>query len=500
MPRRQDAGNERVEYVDLTEYLDHRLVPLSGTQVDTLFWCVGQHAVRYPTRIPDQEIFDHNVKHIESGQDPLRIVVEFCRDQGYEMFASLRMNDTHDATMGDDDTYKVKRDHPDWLVGPRPVDKPASFERPGMLRSYVDRLDMAGWYYTALDYDCPQVRDRFFAVVEEVCARYDVDGMELDFLTHPMYFSSSLQGRVADASQVACMTGFIRRIRQRMLQLADERGRALALAVRVPRTIEQGMFLGLDVQTWMQDRLIDIVVPGGRCCPLSIPVGDWVKRGHACGVQVYPSQGGFSCPERTCGHAMHSWSQGADGIYLFNFFVGSFDPGGQAAQAGHDVLCEIGDVEAIAHRDKLYEITPGGPERVWASGRHISQRHLPVELNPGKGQRSCNLPLVVGDELPGVRMAEMKMEFDFLGMTPGDEITIQVNGQTVDAPVCEPLAATATGQSRLTSRPGAPPLRQGENRLEVTLTRRGPAGAASTQPLVLDQVRMWVRYKMPGNG
>ena len=93
----------------------------------------------------------------------------------------MRMNDTHDGTKNAyaDPIFRanpLKVAHPEYLMG-----------RKGQ------KLEQGAW--SAVNYALPEVRELAFRYFEEVCHRYDVDGIELDFFRHPVYF---LQRRVVN--------------------------------------------------------------------------------------------------------------------------------------------------------------------------------------------------------------------------------------------------------------------------------------------------------------
>ena len=54
----------------------------------------------------------------------------------------------------------------------------------------------------AFDYAQQEVRDLKFGLIEEICRDYDVDGIELDFLSHPMVFKKGREalGRAGEGS------------------------------------------------------------------------------------------------------------------------------------------------------------------------------------------------------------------------------------------------------------------------------------------------------------
>jgi hypothetical protein len=84
------------------------------------------------------------------------------------------MNDVHE---GDTDyPYMMpewKKKHPECLLG-TPQRAPPAIG------------DSRAW--CAVDYGRAEVRELAFRTIEEVCHRYDVDGVELDFFRHPFLF------------------------------------------------------------------------------------------------------------------------------------------------------------------------------------------------------------------------------------------------------------------------------------------------------------------------
>ena len=69
-----------------------------------------------------------------------------------------------------------------------------------------------GTRWSAVNYTHPLVRDRTVGWFGEVAENYDVDGVELDFFRHPVFFASTLHGRDAHG-RVRAMSSVVRRIR-----------------------------------------------------------------------------------------------------------------------------------------------------------------------------------------------------------------------------------------------------------------------------------------------
>ena len=169
------------------EYQEAALRPFRGTQVDTLFWCIGTDVFNLPLRSGQRlgeglpEDVTRITKLVEQqddllqfrrlwaeGTDPLALVAEEARRQGLQIYASFRMNDYHFVYwkdwFGEDCALhwcRFNREHPELTIdGGR----------------------------SPLDFAHQEVRDYRLAQIEEVCDRYAIDGIELDFFRHPRYF------------------------------------------------------------------------------------------------------------------------------------------------------------------------------------------------------------------------------------------------------------------------------------------------------------------------
>ena len=199
-------------------------IGLEDSHVDTVFFasCArGCNMYCHDTKVG--EVFQDQSGIIrgliEKGTDMFQVMIDHWHGLGKEIFWSCRVNDEHDSWIPGA-TSKWKRDHPEYLMGTRENPPP-----------------YGPW--SALDYGMPEVREQYFRTLEEICTRYDVDGIELDYIRHPVLFSSVIQGGSATDAEVAIMTSFMDRIRSRMDQLGTRRKRPLLLAARVPDTFDQ---------------------------------------------------------------------------------------------------------------------------------------------------------------------------------------------------------------------------------------------------------------------
>ena len=389
----------KAEEITVPAFLAKRTTPLADTQVGAIAYCSISsgfshftHATKVGTVLtrsgaeygiqPDKRNVSQEL--IRTGTDCLQAVVDFCHEHDKEVFWSMRMNDTHDVAHRPDKPYflfpPLKEEHPEWLVG-----------------NPVDRTPYGRW--SSVDYAQPEIRDLAFRYIEEVCDNYDVDGIELDFFRHLCYFKSTAGGSKASDEERAMMTDLIRRVRQMTEERGMERGRPILVAVRVPDSVGYCRDMGFDIEDWLQNGLVDILVT--TCYFRLNPWAYSVQLGHKYDVQVYPclsdsrvrgeSRFRRSSLESYRGRAMNAWTAGADGLHLFNYF----DPNAE-------IWRELGDPDSLLTKDKLYfvHVRDGDPQSYLSGGRHYRTAEL---LGPSHGRQitpghAIQIDLAVGDD------------------------------------------------------------------------------------------------------
>ena len=344
------------------EFLGVYTSGLKGSRVSTISYCthIGFGTVSHRSQIATPLTaktgsLGKNIlgELIQAGTDPLQIMVDFCRGNDIEIFASFRMNDIHDSDVNPDGTLYCpeffspwKHAHPDYLLG----------EYGQMLPYYNHLGNQRGW--SGADYGIEAVRDYMFSVIEEVCLNYDVDGIELDFMRHPQFFKSHVCDGKAEDKDRAVMSQFVARLRQMTEKVGMSRGRPLLVAIRTPDSVGFCRDIGLDIEHWMQKDYFDLFIPGGY-----IQMRQWadsVELGHRYGIPVYPAleesrfidlEDGFdrNTLETYRARTANVWSSGADGVYLFNAIY-LFEP-------DHPAYRELGDPQALKHKDKTYYIS-----------------------------------------------------------------------------------------------------------------------------------------------
>ncbi len=244
----------------------------------------------------------------EQGVDyPARVIAR-CRHHGLSPWISLRMNDTHNNNEVRHPIHSnFWKEHPEyWRVQGRRID-------------YYDRT---------LDYSHQEVRDRFWRLIEEVLQRYDMDGLELDFMREPYLFKP---GHEQEGGKI--LTEWLQQVRKLVEQTASRRGRAIKMGVRVPANPVTAQNLGLDAVHWAEQGLVDLIVVTPRWATMDtqMPLMQWKRMLAAYPVtlaggleireQAYPDgPARIALPQTAVGAALVVLNSGADVVYLFNYF------------------------------------------------------------------------------------------------------------------------------------------------------------------------------------
>ncbi|MEI8191234.1 MAG: hypothetical protein WCI75_16080, partial [candidate division NC10 bacterium] len=139
--------------------------------------------------------------------------------------------------------------------------------------------------WTAVDYGEPEIRDRLVSYLREICRNYDVDGIEMDFFRSLVFFRTVAEGGEAGDAERGMMTDMVRKIRRMTEEEGLRRGRPILVAARTPDSDAFCRAIGLDLERWMQEGLLDIWVAGG-----DFRLNPWpssVALGHRYGLAVW---------------------------------------------------------------------------------------------------------------------------------------------------------------------------------------------------------------------
>ena len=445
---------------------------LLGTPITTLVLCVASSdLVTYPSQVasmycwrktpsdrtsPIFRQMHHFYQRVrEEGWDIPAMVMARAAEKGMEFIPSMRMNDGHFASKVDPQehpfTSEFYLDHQDLIMQPG---KPWAREQP-----FTDYL---------LDFQYEPVRAHRRATAFEVIDRYGDAGFEMDWTRHYHYFRPG-------ETQPELLTDMVRQVRGHL----DARGPAPVgerrpLVMRVAGTMELCQSYGQDIATWVDEGLIDYVVPSSpdRYITFDMPIERWLDVVTGTPVEVHPSADsacwcgdGQATLEMYRAAAANFYDLGAHGFYVFNLFCRGYPLGDDA----YSILRDVCDPDALTRRDKCFM-----PNRT--PFESAEDRCLPIELADGDTPARITIP--VGDDLDRslhdstLRSAILRLRFD--GQQASDGVRIALNGTWLgDAPV-QHLATTARNGSIATNlRNDRAYLRDPHHELQIDLAAAG---------------------------
>ena len=493
----------------LDDFLSARSTPLIGSQVDSNWYasCMAGLTFSHHTKLGGfygvelpQELVDRY------GRDTLQVQLEFSREHGMEAVWALRMNDAHDAfPMGSRRwTYGLapfKVAHPECMLG-----EEGDWER------FANDSSKSPW--TKLDFAQPVARDHIFAIIEEVARNYDVDVIAMEFFKYFPFFRESREGEAVAPEHVEIMTDLLRRIRKMADEEGERRGRPILLAAHTPPSLSLSRFVGLDLETWLSEELIDQLMPGGLGESVFCDThAEMIEFGHRHDVPVYPclwwgfwtswawldlAKGKHRSPESYVetlyggqldrlgkpsyilefnrwegtfaawrGAAMNLFDDGADGLYLFNPALGR-----------PEWWMEIGDPATMAGKDKLF-----GVDRFPGESGKVDR----VELKQGTPVR---LSFLVGEDTSAGR-SQLRFRAHLWDLTSEDDIAVQLNGKPLDGLELSDACASPDEGQWLECRLNCDQVKRGKNSVELLLNRRTESRQS---PLFANAIQLAVRY------
>ena len=449
-----------------------------GNQIDCVGWCLDEgNIAAYPSDVVPELQYPTLLRWRAEGVDIAQRLVEESHRRQLEAFWEHRLNGAdREADVSTPARHPVKEKHPEWLLA-------GSWWKPGL------------WNFAV-----PEVRQFKVAMLREVAQRYDLDGMNLDFGRHPPFLPAGRQWEHRHA-----LTDFVRQVRLMLQDVAQRRGRPFLLSVRVADTIPGCHFDGMDIERWVRQNLVDMIVIGTRsievdlCGFQRITAGTHVKL-YPC-IDQHHSPDGYhavTTPQFLRGLAANWWHQGADGIATFNFWnempksgevIGSSGP----MLAGRSVHAmayrEMGDPQQLALLDKWFVVSRrygGGfydrQGNRWKDYTNLNhQAPLPVVL----GADPSWVEVYLADDIAAAAERVERVELRLLLSSDVDPqlVRVKFNGITLRDPVRD----SGWWAFALTARQTA----VGRNLLAVD----GSRVDEREQPLSLEKVEVHVTYR-----
>lgn len=249
------------------------------------------------------------VRMHESGLDAYAVWADECRRHGVSPWLSIRMNDVHCVDdLGDAMHSEFWLAHPEFRRVPGAHGKP--------------------WEDAALDFSHREVRDYTVAFIAEALARYDVDGVELDWMRCSEHLTPG-----KEASLSGCLDEVMRRVRAEADAAAKRLGHPVRVAARVISRPDGARRRGTDFVRWAREGWADWIIPCNKwySTDFNLPYAAWaslVRDANPKALVVPGTDNGFRKTTYRVPLSMAEYSlfadrmyrEGAPGIYLFNAF------------------------------------------------------------------------------------------------------------------------------------------------------------------------------------
>ena len=334
---------------------------------------------------------------IAEGNDPPKVLAEACHRRKMRFLPSFRLNDQHGMHPHEGQYGSFRRDHPEWIAAGK-----------------------------AMDYGVPEVREHILSVAAELAERYDIDGIDLDFVRWPIFFKDDQV-----KSNTPLMTELVRQIRSILDKAGAKRNRRMLLSARVPLNVGTGrtintnatdrdlecLGIGLDVPAWIRDQLIDVVMPMHffytTWDTMIANLDEWrgLTDGTPCGLyptihsMAWNDYGPPYISAQSYRGAAHSYYQsGADGIALYNLWSGN--------KVGWGAVRDMGSPIALGSKPRRY---------------HCHLDELEVVSQGAQAEFELHLP-----EDPSAPQLSASLNFTAVNLTLEHVLEVDLNGKPVD--------------------------------------------------------------------
>ncbi|MBI4584219.1 MAG: hypothetical protein HY717_09390 [Planctomycetes bacterium] len=400
------------------------LLDLPGNQIDSVGWCWSEgNEAPYPSKVLPT-LLDHPIfKFVPEGLDIVRLCCDETRRRGIESFFSYRINGG-DHDRGPAPKLPKKWENKDWLINWNPdPNGPPEYIAPYHLSAF--------WNFAAKG-----TRDYKVRALVEVAENYAFDGIEVDYARNSPVLQPGHQWENREA-----LTDFMRSLRRALQEVAKKRGRPVILGARVPETIVGCHFDGIDVETWVRERMVDVLVLG--CRAMEVDIASFRLLTDGTRIKIYLCTDFHHIPDgynpgeaRICrGIYSNWWHQRPDGVCTFNYTYSNQD---------WSMYREIGSPETLRFTDKIFAIQRRGgghhpvltpypsdwstPRLAYANTNMLGQ--LPVTLDPAaRADNLLFLYVADGVSSAGARLKSLKLRVQLSRPAP---IELRLNGGLLD--------------------------------------------------------------------
>jgi uncharacterized lipoprotein YddW (UPF0748 family) len=375
--------------LDFDTWLDFRFAYIDepGTQIDSVFWDMGRLGqVLYPSKFLDLLPNPDLQKWRDRGIDMAGRLIEATKKRGLEVFWHHRFSEVDvNTSVGRGAAWKegpapLKLAHPDWV------------------------LETDWWHHGLWNCAVPAVRECTVKCLQEVAEMYDLDGLQIDFARHIPCLPPGRQWELRDH-----VTELMRMVRRMTQEVARKRKRPMLVSAKVPRNLEGCRIDGFDVETWIQEDLVDLLTLGSRSMDVDVAAYRRLTKGH--NIKLHPcfddhhATDGYRYPpiEVLRGVVSNWWQQGADGVMTFNWSNAPPEACEKLGQPAGPLLHqqayrEIGDPKEMEWKDKTFVVERRGGYP-WAQGFFGRNDTSPLPMKLVRDGDEVTLPIRISDDL-----------------------------------------------------------------------------------------------------
>lgn len=391
---------------------------------------------------------------IDRGYDPLQLLIERAHHKNLDFFASLRLG----SYGGMDPSLDTKTGG----------------------KGYVNK----------------EVRDHVYEVLKELVTDYDTDGIELDFAAPPGGASFYFQPEDVPKN-TELMTEWVKQVSE-MARGANNTGKEIGARIYPTKAANEAA--GLDVTNWIEQKLIDFVVPmvyGHHIIDPDMPI-DWlIKAAHDQNISVYPMispyysddsrthvNRQYATPEMIRAATSNYWDKDVDGMYTWFLSWPLGDSEHRIlAELGNPTLSKKGDKHYIVRRsDQYMEI-------------HDIDCPLPLNILSDSISNPHSISFYISDNIikESEKISSIELNINVKDLVSQDRLSFSLNGKSLSH---EEIIRTPSSKISpyagqwLKFRLNNVRPQKGSNTLQIVLLGR-PEGLVS--PLVVEDVEIIIR-------
>jgi hypothetical protein len=330
------------------------------------------------------------MKYVHAGGDMVQVLIDTCRKHGMAPFVSLRLNDVHHQERYRDKDFwstvscRLYCEHPEWHIDPKHYEKKGYYNKRGM------------------DWSRPEVREYKLALLRELSVKYDLAGLELDFLRDDNLFR---EDGPSHEERINIITDFVRQVRESLDEGAT--GRKRYLCVRIPVDMKVHSRSGLDVER-LAEAGVDMFnlgiwydttqCPGVTQVRRRLPESSlYLEMAHTTGWhphflknQAYGTNGNPRTSDQQFYTTAHlAYQQGVDGLSLWNFVY---------YRMGHHMDVPVMEPPFHVLRKLTDKAYVARQYRSYMLGSTSYFRQIPCELGKGQDQ---HFEMQMSAEAPG---------------------------------------------------------------------------------------------------